>query len=163
MRDILGADGSLPRSIYDILELCRLKTIRKLIAEHWDVLSYLFFGVLTTLVNFLVYFPLYNWLQWSAALSNAIAWVVAVTFAFLTNKPFVFQSRDWSLNVVLPELSKFVACRAVSGLMETAAIWLCVDILKWNGNLLKIIVSILVVILNYVFSKWIVFVKKGKD
>ena len=145
-----------------MLELYILEKIKKLITEHWNVLIYLFFGALTTLVNFLVYFPLYNWVQWPAVMSNAVAWVAAVAFAFLTNKPFVFQSYDWSLHVLLPELSKFVTCRLVSGLLETAVIWLCVDILKWNGNLLKIIVSILVVILNYIFSKWIVFTRKGK-
>ena len=138
-----------------------MEKIRTFINIHRDILIYLFFGVLTTLVNFLVYFPIYNWLRWTGALSNAVAWAVAVIFAFVTNKPFVFKSHDWSVNVVIPELSKFVACRIVSGVLETASIWLCVDILKWNGNLLKILVSVLVVILNYVFSKWIVFVKKG--
>lgn len=138
-----------------------MEKIRAFIEKYWDVLIYLFFGVLTTLVNFLVYFPLYNWFRWSGALSNVVSWAAAVIFAFLTNKAFVFKSRDWSANVVLPELWKFVACRFVSGLLETAAIWMCVDILKWNGNIFKITMSIMVVILNYVFSKWIVFTKKG--
>lgn len=131
-----------------------------LIEKHWDVLVYLFFGVLTTLVNYLVYFPLYNVLFWSAAVSNVSAWAVAVIFAYLTNKPFVFKSNDWSLHIAVPEFIKFVGCRVASGFLETAAIWLFVDRIGCNGNAIKIIVSILVVVLNYVFSKWLVFAKK---
>lgn len=140
-----------------------LEKISKLIAKYWDIVSYLFFGGLTTLVNFLVYFPLYNWLDCSGLVSNVIAWVVAVAFAFVTNKPFVFKSHDWSRSVVLPELSKFVGCRIASGLLETVVIWIVVDLLGRNGNWVKIIVSVLVVILNYIFSKWIVFRKKEKS
>lgn len=136
-----------------------LVKIRNLIKQYWDILVYLFFGGLTTLVNFLVYFPLYNWLGFSATLSNVIAWAVAVIFAYLTNKPFVFHSVDWSLAVVLPEFAKFLSCRVGSGILETAIIWLTVDFLALNGNLMKILVSVLVVILNYVASKWIVFKK----
>lgn len=139
-----------------------MNKIRIWIVRYADILSYLFFGALTTLVNFMVYFPLYNWLGFSGLCSNVIAWVVAVAFAFVTNKPFVFKSHDWSRGVVLPELSKFVGCRVASGLLESFAIWLFVDMLKGNGNLVKIVVSIVVVILNYVFSKWIVFKKKEK-
>ena len=139
-----------------------LENLINLIRKHWDILSYLFFGALTTLVNFLVYFPLYNWMKISGVLSNIIAWVVAVAFAFLTNKPFVFKSHDWSKQVVCRELSKFVSCRIVSGLLETVAIWLFVDLLLWNGNWVKVIISIVVVILNYIFSKWVVFIQKEK-
>ena len=134
--------------------------ICKLFKKYSNVISYLFFGGLTTLVNFLVYFPFYNWLRCSAVFSNMVARVVAVIFAFVTNKPFVFKSHDWSRNVVIPELSKFVSCRIGSGLLETFFVWLLVDVLSWNGNLVKIGISVLVVILNYVASKWFVFFNK---
>lgn len=136
--------------------------IRELIQKHWDILSYLFFGGLTTVVNYLVYFPLYNWLQLSATVSNAVAWVFAVAFAYLTNKPFVFKSFDWSAKTVIPELTKFVGCRIGSGAVETVLLLLCVDWLKWDGNLMKILTSILVVIINYIASKLLVFRKKGE-
>lgn len=139
-----------------------MEYFRRLIHKYWDVVSYLFFGFLTTLVNFLIYFPLYNWLNLSGLFSNVFAWIVTVVFAFVTNKPFVFKSHDWSAPVVLPELSKFVGCRLASGLLESFAIWLFVDKLAQNGNWVKLIVSVLVVILNYIFSKWIVFIKKEK-
>lgn len=136
-----------------------MKKITELIRKHWDILSYLFFGGLTTLVNYLVYLPFYNWFGISATVSNAIAWVFAVAFAFLTNKPFVFKSHDWSIKVVLPELTKFLGCRIGSGVLETAILFLTVDMLGWNGNVLKLITSILVVILNYFGSKLLVFTK----
>ena len=96
----------------------------------------------------------------SSAVSNVIAWIFAVAFAFLTNKPFVFQSHDWSFQVVIPELTKFLGCRIGSGVLETAILFFTVDLLGWNGNLLKLITSILVVILNYFSSKLLVFTKK---
>ena len=133
--------------------------IRALIEKHWDMVSYLFFGVLTTAVNYLVYLPLYNLLGISAAVSNIIAWVAAGAFAYVTNKPFVFKSHDWSMKTVLPELGKFIGCRAASGGLETVLILLTVDILGWNGNIWKLIISVLVVILNYVSSKLLVFRK----
>lgn len=136
-----------------------METIKKLIAKYWDILSYLFFGGLTTVVNFLIYIPCYNWLGMSAAVSNVIAWAVAVAFAYLTNKPFVFRSHDWSWKTVGPELTKFVSCRVGSGLLETAAIFVTVDLLCWNGNVMKLILAVVVVILNYIASKLLVFKK----
>ena len=123
-------------------------------------MSYLFFGVLTTVVNFLVYFPLYNWIHLSATVSNAVAWAASVAFAFLTNKPFVFQSHDWSMAVVIPELAKFLGTRIGSGLLETGAMFVMVDLLSWNGNVIKVLLSVLVVIINYIGSKLLVFKKK---
>lgn len=137
-----------------------MKIIKSLIAKHYDVLVYLVFGVLTTAVNYLVYLPCYNLLHLSAALSNVIAWAFAVAFAYLTNKPFVFRSHDWSAKTVLPELTKFVITRLGSGAVETVIIFLTVDVLRWNGNVMKLLVSVLVVILNYVGSKLLVFRKQ---
>ena len=133
--------------------------IRSLIEKYWEIFSYLVFGVMTTVVNYLVYLPLYNLLGMSASLSNAIAWVAAVAFAYLTNKPFVFRSHDWSLKTVIPELTKFVTCRVGSGLSETLILLVTVDILGWNGNIWKLVTSVLVVVLNYVSSKLVVFKK----
>jgi len=134
--------------------------IKAFIVKHYDILAYLFFGGLTTVVNYVVYLPCYNLLGISATVSNMVAWVVAVAFAFLTNKPFVFKSHDWSKEVVWPELVKFVGCRIGSGLLETAFLFLTVDLLLCNGNVMKLITSVLVVILNYFGSKLLVFRKK---
>lgn len=134
--------------------------IMALVKKHWDVVTYLFFGVLTTVVNYIIYLPCYNLLHMSAAVSNMIAWVVAVAFAYLTNKPFVFQSHDWSAKTVVPELAKFVGTRIGSGLLETVFLFVTVDMLHWNGNWMKIITSVLVIVINYIGSKLLVFRKK---
>lgn len=127
--------------------------------KHRDILLYLIFGGLTTLVNYLVYFPLHHVFHVPASLSNFVAWVVAVVFAFLTNKPFVFQSHDWSSATVISEVCKFVGSRFFSGLLETGWIALTVDFLKWNSVAMKLIASVAVIIINYVASRWLVFKK----
>ncbi len=137
-----------------------ISKIRSLVKKYWDVLTYLIFGVLTTVVNYAVYLPVYNLLGLSASVSNCIAWVVAVAFAFLTNKPFVFKSHDWSKQTVIPELTKFISCRIASGAAETVILLVSVDILHWNGNIWKLVTQVLVVVLNYFGSKLLVFRKK---
>ena len=120
----------------------------------------MFFGVCTTIVNYLIYIPCYNVWGLSASVSNMIAWVVAVAFAYLTNKPFVFKSNDWSAAAVLPELTKFIGCRIGSGAAETLILFLAVDLLGWNGNVWKLLTQVMVVVLNYIGSKLLVFRKK---
>jgi putative flippase GtrA len=137
-----------------------MEKLKALFHKYYDILVYLVFGVLTTAVNYIVYLPCYNLLHLSSAVSNVIAWAVAVAFAYVTNKPFVFHSHDWSAKTVLPELTKFIGTRLGSGALETVVLLLCVDILRMNGNLWKLLTSVLVVILNYVGSKLLVFRKK---
>ena len=136
-----------------------MKRLQTFLVKHKAVLVYLFFGALTTLVNFLVYYPLYNYLHLSATVSNIIAWAAAVIFAFLTNKPFVFNSNDWSMKTVFPEFWKFCVCRVGTGVLETLVLFVTVDMLHLGGNIMKIIVSVVVVIVNYVGSKLFVFKK----
>ena len=136
-----------------------MEKILALFNKHRDILVYLIFGVLTTVVNYVVYLPCYNLLGISAAVSNVIAWVFAVAFAYVTNKPFVFCSHDWSRKTVIPELTKFVGSRIASGALETGIIFLTVDCFLWNGNVMKLITSVLVVVLNYIASKLLVFKK----
>lgn len=133
--------------------------MKQLFARYYDLIIYLVFGVLTTVVNYIIYLPCFNLWGFSASVSNLIAWVVAVLFAFLTNKPIVFRSHDWSAKVVVPEFLKFVGTRIGSGGLETVILFLAVDMAGMNGNVWKLITNILVVILNYVGSKLLVFRK----
>ena len=137
-----------------------IQKIRDLIVKYWDIVSYLFFGVCTTIVNYLIYIPCYNFWGMSATVSNMIAWVVAVAFAYLTNKPFVFKSHDWSAKTVIPELTKFIGCRVGSGAAETLILFLAVDLLGWNGNIWKLVTQVMVTVMNYIASKLVVFRKK---
>ena len=134
--------------------------LKNLFRKHYDILVYLVFGVLATVVNYIVYLPCYNLLHLSSAVSNVIAWAAAVAFAYVTNKPFVFHSHDWSAKTVVPELTKFIGTRLGSGGLETLVLLVFVDLLKGNGNVWKLLTSVLVVVLNYIGSKLLVFRKK---
>ena len=136
-----------------------MKKILSLARKYSDLIIYVILGVLTTVVNFLVYFPLLTLFSLPASVANIIAWVVAVAFAFLTNKPIAFKSYDWSPSVAFPELVKFVVCRVGSGVVETLFIMITVDILHWNGSIMKIFISVIVVLANYIASKLFVFKK----
>ncbi len=134
-----------------------LKKLWAFVMRRYGLFAYMFFGVLTTVVNYLVYLPCYLWLGIPSSVSNMISWTAAVTFAFLTNKPFVFKSNDWSKEVVLPEIFRFFICRAGSGLLETLILLALVDFMHWDGVWTKLIVSGGIVIFNYVGSKLLVF------
>ena len=132
----------------------------KLIQKNIESVKYIIFGALTTAVNFVIYFLLYNFCDFSATISNCFSWIFAVLFAFATNKVYVFRSASWNPSVFLPELGKFLGCRIFSGVAETVILYIVVDCLSYNGNLWKIITAVLVVILNYFASKFFVFYKK---
>lgn len=127
-----------------------------------EILSYLFWGVLTTLVSWLT-FTLFSWLTGHVILSNALSWVCAVAFAFVTNKQWVFESKDWKAQTVWREGLKFLSARLVSGVVELVGVPI---VTAWGEPLLgieglgaKMIVTAVVVLLNYIFSKHIIFKK----
>lgn len=125
--------------------------------KHRDIVTYIAFGVLTTAVNILVFLFSRELLKFSATASNIAAWIVAVLFAFLTNKLFVFESKSWSRKIVIPEFIKFVTCRIGSGIMETVFLFVTVDCMNWNGTILKLIASGFVMVLNYILGKCVAF------
>ncbi len=131
-----------------------MENLKKLYFQYKEIILYVFFGGLTTLVNWAVHFPVYQATD-MAWFSTAVAWTVAVLFAFFTNKPFVFESHDWSKQVVIPEFLKFIGCRVGSGVMELLLMGITVDFLHWNGIVMKIAISVFVIILNYIGSKWL--------
>ena len=143
--------------------------LRKMFAKYEELIIYVIFGAMATAVDWLVYLPLYNWMQWpdflapwTATISKAISWFVAMLFAFFTNKTFVFKSRSWSARVAWPEFMKFAGCRIGSGLLDMAAIMLTVDILGWNGNLMVVLVAVVIALINYFCTK-ILFKKSKTD
>ena len=127
------------------------------IKKHRDIVSYIAFGILTTVINWGVFFFSRELLKISATASNIIAWVISVLFAFLTNKPFVFKSKNWSWEVVIPEFIKFVTCRIGSGVFETVFLFITVDCINLNGTVLKLIASGVAMVLNYILGKYIAF------
>lgn len=149
-----------------------------------EIVSYIFFGVLTTVVNLLTFFifkelfikigwdgilnSLLTSVGWEKALNflsdgseyldaNTIAWVAGVLFAFFTNKLFVFESKSWKPAVALKEFIGFVGARLLSFIAESVLMFLMVTVLNWNELIAKIIVAVVVIIMNYVFSKLFIF------
>ena len=134
------------------------KSIKLLFNKYREYILYIIFGGLTTVVNFAVYYAL-NIFVWYI-IANIIAWAVSVVFAFVTNKIFVFESKNTSDKKTLTEFIEFTLFRVLSGVMETALLYVFVDLLSQSENIFKIIISVLVVVLNYIFSKFIIFSKK---
>lgn len=125
----------------------------------WEVVSYLFFGVLTTVVNYAVYYLLTRPLGMGITPASFWAWTAAVFFAFVTNKIWVFHSRAAGLAALARELSAFVAARVFSGAFEIGMMWLFAEVLGLPDMWVKIAASVIVVVMNYVFSKLWIFRK----
>ena len=119
-----------------------------------ELFLYMFFGVLTTLVNIAVYLFFTRLLGVNYLISNILAWTLSVLFAYVTNRIWVFESRN---NDILKEMALFFAGRIFSGVVDTGLMWLLIDVLFVGDAISKIIVQVIVVVLNYVLSKAVVF------
>ncbi len=131
--------------------------IKALWDKYKGLFFYLVFGVLTTVVNIVTYHMCYEVWHIPNVPSNIAAWVLAVAVAYLTNKVWVFESKSFAPEVLLPELWKFVSCRLATGVMDTAIMWVGVDLLHGPGTPIKLGSNVLVMVLNYLFSKLIIF------
>jgi putative flippase GtrA len=129
------------------------------------------FGILTTAVNYLVFLLLGTVLEINLWVTNAIAWIVSVIFAFITNKLFVFESKSTEKKKVLKESAMFFLARVFSLALEYGILLALIPLFKilltdTNGktseNTVKLIAQVLVIIANYFFSKFIIFSKKSK-
>ncbi|WP_396234376.1 GtrA family protein [Caldifermentibacillus hisashii] len=127
-----------------------------------EIVSYLIFGVLTTLVNIVTFWLFDDILEMDYKLATTIAWIVSVLFAFITNKLYVFNSKDMQIQAVLKELATFMFFRFISYLLDLATMIVCVELLKIDNLLAKILANVLVVIFNYFASKFVIF-KKAKE
>ncbi len=119
-----------------------------------ELISYVVFGVLTTLVNIAVYYLFADILGVNYLISNVIAWFLSVMFAYITNRIWVFESRNTN---ILKECTLFFSGRIFSGIVDTGLMYLFIDILLIGDLVSKIVIQVIVVILNYVISKLIVF------
>lgn len=137
-----------------------MEKLRALLRAHRELVSYVFWGVMTTLVNYAAYFLLTRGLGVYYLTANVIAWAVSVLFAYFTNKLFVFRSTDWAWRVALRELWQMVASRLFSGALELGILWLFVDVLRLPDAPVKLLANVVVVVVNYVLSKWVVFKKR---
>jgi len=130
---------------------------RKGASWSMEVVSYLFFGVMTTLVNFIVYFFCRDLLQFQFVLANTFSWIASVLFAFLTNKKWVFHSKSETKLAWIIEAAKFIFYRGLSYLIDMASMFVCLKLLMTSDFSAKLFTQVLVVIANYFFSKLLIF------
>lgn len=133
--------------------------IKKWIETYKEVIAYLFFGVLTTLVNFVIYFMCTKLFAVNYLLANALSWAGAVAFAYVTNRIWVFQSKNYGVRAIFKEMIAFVGCRLFSGAMDMAIMFIGVEVLGISDDVTKLLTQVVVVVLNYIFSKMIIFKK----
>lgn len=141
-----------------------------------ETILYIVFGVATTVVNYVVFYLLYNvlWHQRSSLSANAVAFIAAVIFAFVVNKIFVFQSKSWRMDTLKQEIPSFLAARIGSFGIEEAGLLICERVLKLGGvvaitlgdvaldwiTIVKLALAFVVIVLNYIFCKLLVFRKR---
>ena len=138
-----------------------IQKIKALLTKYREIILYLIFGGLTTVVSFVVYYAIL-WAGMHYLAAQVISWAAAVAFAFVVNKLFVFEDRDNTPGALLRQIGQFVSVRIASGVLETALLWLLVDVIRISENIAKIPVAVLTVIINYIASKLLIFRKNGK-
>ncbi|GKS80542.1 membrane protein [Ligilactobacillus pabuli] len=131
--------------------------IKKLWTKYQSVIAYLFFGVLTTLINIVAFYVFGTVFNLYYQLANVIAWLLSVLFAFFTNKVWVFGSKFTTARAFWVEMGKFFFYRGLSLLVDAAIMGLGVSVLKIDKNLTKLLDQVVVVIINYFFSKFLIF------
>ena len=136
--------------------------IMQLFKKYQQPILYLFFGVCTTAVNIITYYLCAHPLHLSVVASTCIAWVISVLFAYITNKWWVFESHTLNPGKVWREFVSFVLCRVATFLFNLAALFVMVDLMKMEFFLCKLLISVVVVVLNYVFSKILIFTNDKK-
>lgn len=119
-----------------------------------ELILYIIFGVLTTLVNILVYYFFTKIILVNYIISNILAWVFSVFFAYVTNRIWVFESKN---DNIIKECFLFFGGRLFSGVVDTGLMYLFIDILSIGDFISKIVIQVIVVVLNYVLSKLVVF------
>ena len=128
--------------------------------KYEEVLSYLIFGFLAFVVNYVVYAVGIKAFSLNYQVSNMIAWVVAVIFAYWTNRTFVFKSKTEEITSILKEFASFVSARLATLVLEIVILWLFVDVLNINDMFAKLVGQFVVIVTNYFLSKLWIFKKK---
>ena len=149
------------KDIFDkFMSLPGVRIFMPLYKKYKEILLYLFFGVLTTVIGVAFYILFDTVCGINELIANIMSWVLSVTFAYVTNRIWVFESKVTERADLLKEMLDFYSGRLVSLAVEEAIIIVFVTLLQFNSTLIKIIASVVVIILNYIISKLFVFRKK---
>ncbi len=141
-----------------------MEKILNLYKKYKEIINYLIVGVLTTVISLLVYYIcVYTFLnpnnKLELQIANVLSWIAGVTFAYFTNRKYVFESTNKNK---LKEATSFVSSRITTLLLDMLIMWLGVTVLKFNDKIVKLISQVLVIVGNYVLSKLFVFKKADK-
>lgn len=134
----------------------RMMRVLRLLTNK-EIILYLVFGVLTTLVNFGAYFFFKSFLEVNMILANSLAWIFSVLFAYLTNRKWVFESNVSGIPTISFELIKFVFYRGLSYVIDMLSMLFLIELLDWEDFYAKLITQVIVVVANFLFSKWLIF------
>lgn len=143
----------------NLLDKIKLKAVADLYRNHREGWRYLIFGALATVVNIVVYALAFYTANIDNAISNVIAWVASAIFAYLTNKFMVFASKAHTKTALLKEITSFFSCRLFTLLVDEAIMIVAVDKLNMSAFIMKVVANIVVIILNFILSKLIIFKK----
>ena len=131
--------------------------MRLLFDKYRDAIPYTFFGVCTTLVNIVTYWICAHFIGFDVMSSTVSAWIIAVLFAYLTNRKWVFNSKTKGFVDVIKEIILFFGCRLATGFIDWSIMFLFVKWLFLNDLIVKTCANVIVIILNYIASKFIIF------
>ena len=139
-----------------------IKLIKELFNKYKEIIMYAIMGILTTIINIIAFTICEKTFGITALISNIIAWVVAVIFAYITNKLFVFESKSFKKEVLIKEIISFTSARIFSLLLEEVIIYIMIDLMNINSLIVKVFSNVVVIVINYILSKLIIFKKKEK-
>ncbi|PWG00845.1 GtrA family protein [Levilactobacillus bambusae] len=125
--------------------------------KYETIILYLFWGGVTTLVDIVAFVGLHSGLHWNYQVANTIAWFLSVLVAYLTNKVWVFGSHYTTPRALLVEAAKFFFYRGLTLILDDFIMWVGISVLDGNSLVVKLIDQIIIVVANYVFSKWLIF------
>lgn len=137
-----------------------MNKIKELFIKYKELINYGIFGVLTTVINYVSYIIFTRVFNLEIFTSNLLAWILSVMFAFITNKIIVFESKEFTLKTLVKEGIAFTVARILSLLLDMLILYIMVDIMGISDLIVKIISNIIVIIVNYILSKFLIFKKK---
>lgn len=141
-----------------------MKKLKELYLKYKEIINYIIFGGLTTVTNFVVYFICTKLFLIDEVISNGIAWFLSVLFAYITNKIFVFESKKSGFKEIVVEMTSFFVARVLSGICcDVGTFALMVKVFAINDVIAKIVTQIMVIVMNYVLSKLVIFKKTSNQ
>lgn len=133
--------------------------VKQMLVKYKELISYGVFGLGATLINIFSFYLFKRIFTLDMVISNILAWVLSFVFAFLSNKLWVFESKNWTSRAAMKEMVQFLVARLATFVLDTVCMWLLIDRLSVNDLMAKISVNILVIMTNYMASKFWVFKK----